>query len=164
MVSHTTKSPEYIFRETFPDERSGWKKRYYKTVCVCFFLRVQGKVFLDYLNGKEMNWGLEERVWRWTAGLGSEGQSRRSGEQTNTRRALCQRDHLHWVCNLTFRRFSSALLTTAGPESIDRKKSWIESTLYKGQWSPEAGEMLASGHLGRGDAGGGTPHFRPSHQ
>ena len=29
-----------------------------------FFIRVQGKVFLDYLNGEEMNWGLEERAWR----------------------------------------------------------------------------------------------------
>lgn len=108
-------------------------------------------MFLDYLNSEEMNWGLEERVWRWIAGLGSEGQSRRSSEQTDTQEsslseglsALGQQFNF-WKIFICFTHYCRPRVTT------DRKKSWIDSTLYKGQWSPEAGEMLASGHQRQG--------------
>lgn len=62
MASHTTKSPEYIFRETFPEERAEQKKRYYKSAQE---EQVSRKNCLwIHLNGEEINWGLEERSWR----------------------------------------------------------------------------------------------------
>ena len=115
-------------------------------------------MFLDYLNGKEMNWGLEERVWRWTVGLGSEGQSRRSSEQTDTQESSVSEGSSALGLQFNFSKIFICFTHYCRPRvTIDRKKSWIESTLYKGQWSPEAGEMLASGHLGRGDVGQRSP-------
>lgn len=139
------------------------------TIKLCFFV-----FFFEEYRGKcsWITWTVKKWIGDWKKGFGGELQgwevrdrAEEAVSRLTHRRAPCQRDYPHWVSNLTFERFSSALLTTAGPESQQTGRRAELTALYiKASGHQRRGRCWPVVTRGRGDAGGGTPRFRPSHQ